>query len=173
VRSGWTLGAEPAITESTPTAARYKLAVASKKDATLTVSERHVLSTAYRLTDIDERTIVMLVQNGAPDAKLREQLRPIIDKRTELTAAEAKVASIDQTIDRIGEDQGRVRENMKALRGSAEEKALLQRYTRELNDQEDRLAQLKTDLQAATAERDARRRELSELAGKMHFEVGS
>ena len=44
---------------------------------------------------------------------------------------------------------------MKALRGSPEEKALLQRYTRELDAQEDRLAGLRkeiSDLKAKRAE---------------------
>jgi hypothetical protein len=35
---------------------------------------------------------------------------------------------------------------MKALKGSAEEKALTERYTRELNTQEDRLATLHTQV---------------------------
>lgn len=35
---------------------------------------------------------------------------------------------------------------MKALKGSAEEKALLQRYAGELNKQEDRLAGVRTEL---------------------------
>ena len=37
----------------------------------------------------------------------------------------------------------RLRENIKALKGSAEEKALLQRYTKQLNGQESRLEELK------------------------------
>lgn len=173
VRPGWTVGSEPAVTESTPAAARYKLPVASKKEATLAVTERHALHMTYRLADLDERTIVMLIQAGAPDARLREQLRPLIDKRAELASADLKVGTLMQAIGAIGQDQERLRENMKALRGSDEEKALLQRYTRELNDQEDKLAQMKADLQAATSERDTKRRELSELAGKLDFEVGS
>jgi hypothetical protein len=171
LRPGWTLAAEPAIAESTPSAARYRLPVTAKKDAALAVTERHVLRTSYRLTDMDDRTIVMLVQNGAPDAKLRAELRPILDKRAEVVAADARVAAINQSIASIGQDQERVRENMKALRGSTEEKALLQRYTRELSDQEDKLARLKSDLESATAGRDAKRRELNDLASKLSFEV--
>ena len=76
----------------------------------------------------------------------------------------AQIAEIDR-------DQERVRENMKALRGSAEEKALTQRYTQELNDQEDRLASLRDDQKKATADRDARRRELTELVAKLTFEI--
>jgi lipid II:glycine glycyltransferase (peptidoglycan interpeptide bridge formation enzyme) len=47
-----------------------------------------------------------------------------------------------QELDSINRDQGRIRENMKTLKGSAEEKDLVQRYTRQLNSQEDRLATL-------------------------------
>jgi hypothetical protein len=47
-----------------------------------------------------------------------------------------------QELDAINRDQGRIRENMKTLKGSAEEKDLVQRYTRQLNSQEDRLATL-------------------------------
>ena len=45
-------------------------------------------------------------------------------------------------------DQQRLRENMKALRGSAEEKQLLQRYTRQLDAQETRLDALQTEIAA-------------------------
>jgi predicted nucleic acid-binding Zn-ribbon protein len=46
----------------------------------------------------------------------------------------------------INQDQARIRENMKALKGSAEEKDLVQRYTRQLNSQEDRLIALNKEI---------------------------
>ena len=48
--------------------------------------------------------------------------------------------------DQIARDQNRIRENMKALKGSPEEKALLQRYTGQLNSQEDRLTTLNKEI---------------------------
>ena len=99
------------------------------------------------------------------------RLQPLTDKRAEVAAAEARMSSINGQIAEIERDQLRVRENMKALRGTDEEKALTQRYTRQLGEQEDRLATLRADLVKATADRDARRRELSELAAKLQFEI--
>ena len=52
------------------------------------------------------------------------------------------------------EDQGRRRENMKALRGSAEEKALLQRYTKQLDEQETQLETLRKTIRDTEAQRD-------------------
>jgi len=51
------------------------------------------------------------------------------------------------------QDQARLRENMKALRGSPEEKALLQRYTRELDAQEDRVDGLRREISELKARR--------------------
>jgi SMC interacting uncharacterized protein involved in chromosome segregation len=66
----------------------------------------------------------------------------------QIRAAEAEIAA-------IAKDQDRLRENMKALKGSAEERALLQRYTGELNSQEDRLAALRTQLDKLHRDRTA------------------
>ena len=48
----------------------------------------------------------------------------------------------DEEMKKIFDDQQRLRENMKALKGSSEEKLLVQRYTQQLNDQETRLEKL-------------------------------
>jgi hypothetical protein len=57
-------------------------------------------------------------------------------------------------VDHIVDDQNRLRENMKALRGSPEEKALLQRYTKQLDDQETRLDSLRKKIQETEEQRD-------------------
>ncbi|MGA3212490.1 MAG: hypothetical protein ABSD20_14380, partial [Terriglobales bacterium] len=55
----------------------------------------------------------------------------------------------------VFEDQERVRENLKALKGSAEEKELTQRYTRQLNQQEDRVQALRNEVAELHRQRDA------------------
>jgi len=171
LRTGWSVGTDPAPAESSVTAARYRVALPAKQEVSLVVTERHAGETSYRLVDFDERIIAVLAGGGLNEAALRRSLQPLTDKRGELAAAEARVASITAQVAEIDRDQQRVRENMKALRGSEEEKALTQRYTRQLNEQKDRLGALRTDLKKATDDRDARRRELSELAAKLSFEI--
>ena len=56
---------------------------------------------------------------------------------------------------KIFDDQQRLRESMKALKGSAEEKALLQRYTQQLNEQENRLETLRKESQQLEAQKDS------------------
>ena len=172
LRPGWTVAADPPPAETAPNAARYRVPLPAKQEASLTISERHAGETTYRLVDFDDRTIAVLVRGGVQEAALRRSLQPLTDKRAQLGDAEARMTAITNQIAEIDRDQARVRENMKALRGSDEEKALTQRYTRQLNEQEDRLAALREDLKKATADRDLRRRELVELAGTLTFEIG-
>jgi predicted nucleic acid-binding Zn-ribbon protein len=59
---------------------------------------------------------------------------------------ETQTKSRQQEVDATAKDQARLHENMKALKGSPEEKALLQRYTHQLDSQEDRLNTLNKEI---------------------------
>ena len=74
-------------------------------------------------------------------------------------------------IDRIVEDQGRLRENMKALRGSAEERALLQRYTRQLDEQETQLDVLRKKIKDTEARRDTANDRLEKMIDQLQIEA--
>ena len=64
-----------------------------------------------------------------------------------------------------------MRENMKALKGSAEEKALVERYARELNEQEDRVQSLQRDMSDLRQKRDAAHKKLNEMIEGMTLEA--
>ena len=82
-------------------------------------------------------------ENRRPQSRLsvnrQAGFRRVLDQKKQVTTLEAQLKSRQQEVDAITKDQARLRENMKALKGSSEEKALLQRYTRQLGSQEDRL----------------------------------
>ena len=60
---------------------------------------------------------------------------------------------------------------MKALRGGAEEKQLLQRYTRQLDQQETRLETLQAEMARATADVERVRKELAALISTVSFDL--
>ena len=73
----------------------------------------------------------------------------------------------------LGESQSnmqRLRENIKALKGSAEEKALLQRYTKQLNSQESRLEELKKETAGVEQQVDAAQAELDRIIEELSFD---
>src|SRR6266705_2527825 len=125
--------------EKAPGEYRFRLEVPSKATATLPVEEVRTLATNYQLSAMEEGQIGLFVKQGTITGEMAEALKRITAQKTVVANLEEEIENRQKDIDRIVEDQGRLRENMKALRGSAEEKALLQRYTRQLDDQETQL----------------------------------
>ena len=64
------------------------------------------------------------------------------EQKNQICLVQSDTESRQQELNAINKDQARIRENMKVLKGSAEEKALLQRYTKQLDSEEDRLTNL-------------------------------
>ena len=92
-----------------------------------------------------EAEVKVATGNALIKPPLEAKLREIIAKRQEIFEVDQEVRARQTEMEAIDKDQARLRENMKALKGSAEEKALLQRYTKQLDGQEDRLAALKKE----------------------------
>ncbi len=78
--------------------------------------------------------------------ELQDAFRRVLDQKNKIAGLQTQTGMRRQELDAINRDQGRIRENMKALKGSAEEKDLVQRYTRQLNSQEDRLSALNKEI---------------------------
>jgi hypothetical protein len=172
IRQGWKLVDGTTPIESTAQAHRFRVVVEPKKEVSLSVREAVTLASDITLTDFTDEMMVRLVASGLPAAEMERALRPLLAKKAELAGIERRLQALEAQRNTIVQDQQRLRENMKALRGSAEEKELLQRYTRQLNEQENRLDSLQQELAKATAERETARAALSALIASASFDIG-
>ena len=98
-------------------------------------------------------------------------LAKITSQKSVVAKLEEQMGNGQKDIDRIVDDQGRLRENMKALRGSAEEKALLQRYTKQLDEQETQLAALRRKIQDTERQRDAANEILERMIDELELDA--
>jgi len=104
-----------------------------------------------------------------PDVE--KALRRIVAQKSDIAVLEAVITGRRGQVSSISEDQQRVRENMKALKGSAEEKALVERYVRELNEQEDRVQSLRREITEMQQKRDAAQSALNGMIEALQMEV--
>jgi hypothetical protein len=162
-RQGWKLadGTEPA--ESTASFHRFRLNAEPKKTTIVSVKEYRPVSTRYQLTNVSDSQVDYFVSQNAVNAEVEKVLRQVVGQKNTIAAFEADLAARKVQISSIAEDQQRVRENMKALKGSSEEKALVERYARELNDQEDRVQSLQHEISDLQQRRDAAQKALTEM----------
>ncbi len=146
VRSGWELTSETKPAETTPTTYRFRLLVPPAQTSHLHVAERHTDFQYIRLIDRTEDQLLLLLRNAKASPATLAALQPVFDAHHAVLALDDQIRAREAEIASINADQTRLRENMKALKGSPEEKALLSRYTGELNAQEDRLTALNQQL---------------------------
>jgi predicted nucleic acid-binding Zn-ribbon protein len=103
--------------------------------------------------------------------EIEQALRKVMAQKATVAVIDGEVASRNSKISGIAEDQQRVRENMKALKGSAEEKALVARYVRELNEQEDRVQSLHHEVADLQLKREAAQKTLNEMIEGLQMEA--
>jgi hypothetical protein len=170
-RSGWKLTGGTTPVETSAGAHRFRVAVEPKKTTVLTIDELHPIESRTMVSNLTDDQVTLILRGEALSEPARQALRTISEKKAELASIDRARSAHETEGSRIGDDQERLRENMKALKGSDEEKRLLQRYTRQLDEQETRLEVLQRESDELTARRDARQAELDKLIQDLAVDV--
>jgi chromosome segregation ATPase len=157
--------------ESTADWKRFRLPVDTKQTASLTVEEARVEQVTYALTNITDEQVALFVRQQSINKTIEDALRQILAQKAIVAELDSQKSARDDERDEIFNDQQRLRENMKSLRGSAEEKKLLERYTEQLNAQETRLATLHKESQDLDAQRDKAQAALDRMIEELSFDV--
>jgi hypothetical protein len=170
-RPGWKLNDDEKPVESSTSFHRFRLTVEPKKTETLLVKEYRPITNSYQLSNISEDLIKFFLSQKMISPEIEQALRKVMAQRATVAGIDGEVASRNSKISGISEDQQRVRENMKALKGSAEEKALVARYVRELNEQEDRVQSLHHEVADLQLKREAAQKTLNEMIEGLQMEA--
>ena len=168
-RSGWSLGGTIKPVETTPAWHRFRLTIEPRTTATFTVEESRPTQTQVAVSSVTDDQVSVLVRTQALSAPLEAALRQVLTRKAEVARLNGEVARRQGEVDQIGRDQERVRENMRSLKGSAEERQLLQRYVKQLDDQETRIETLRREIGGLTTERTKAQADLTSFIEGMVF----
>jgi hypothetical protein len=145
---GWDLTKDtPKPEESSASFHRFRVPVEAGETAELTVEAVHPDETQYALTNLNSDEVELLVKQARVTPAMQQAFDQILSQKSKIADLDQQINQRNQESAQISTDQARIRENMKALKGSAEERALIQRYTGELNSQEDRLDTLRKEME--------------------------
>jgi hypothetical protein len=164
MRQGWKLS-DKGLKPDSQTANSYRFRVSLKAHETiaLPVNERRELMDTYDLASFGREQLELFVRLSYVDEVARVTLEKIIALKDRLAAADTQLRAIDRETLEIGQDQQRLRDNIKALTATAEARQLITRYIAKAGEQETRLEQLTKDKQAAARERISLQEELAKL----------
>ena len=172
-RPGWTLDTEAKPTETTPAAYRFRLDAPAGGTAHLKVRQEHTLDQYFQLVDAREEQMEIYLRNNHASASFLAQLEPVFAAKRTLAGLNLRISEEQTRSNGIVEDQKRLRDNLAALKGTAEERTLARRYTEELNAQEDTLAKLRKDVAALGEQRAAAQADLSQKIESLQIAEGS
>jgi hypothetical protein len=167
----WTL-LEPAepheVTESNW---RFRFPLPARQVTTFVVRQRRLRDQLYALTEVSPTQVSFWLEQRYLDATTAGVLRQVAALQARVAEAEAKIQRLNSDRATIFTEQQRIRDNLKALGDRSSEKELRERFIRTLNQQEDRLEQIGSELTAQTTARDQSRAKIVELTGALDYET--
>ena len=163
-QEGWILTKDtPKPEETSQSFHRFRVPVDGGKTAELKVEAVHPEQTVYQLTNLDDNLVKILVEQQRSTPAMQAAFDRILTQKQKIEDLSNQIAERKRESDEISGDQNRIRENMKALKGTSEEKALLQRYVGQLDSQENRLAVLRKEFSDLNAQQNQARVELDRM----------
>lgn len=170
-RPNWKLTEDEKPAESSASFHRFRLTVEAKKTTTLLVKEYRPILNTYKLTNVNDNEIKFFLEQKMINPDVEKALRRIVAQKNDVAVLDAVITGRRAQVASISDDQQRVRENMKALKGGSEEKALVERYVRELNEQEDRVQSLRREISETQQKRDAAQSTLNGMIEALQMDV--
>jgi hypothetical protein len=154
-RSGWKLIDTPDPAESSAGLYRFRVETRPKTTTELTIQEANPIQTTYEISDVESDEIDVWIKEKTINPEMEKALREVLRLKGEAELIQSKSQALAGEEAAIEKDQGRLRDNLGKLNsGNKDEASLRQRYIKQMEEQEDRLAQIKTEsakLQEASA----------------------
>jgi len=170
--AGWNLAADgPKPEETSAGNYRFRVSVAPKQTHTLTITTSRETESRFEISNLTGDQLTIFVRDGSIKPEVEQALRAVLDQKAKVEALNAEASKRDDQMSAIFDDQQRLRENLKVLKGSPEERALTQRYTQQLSDQETRLGTLRAEKAALEKQSQTATDELDKMIEALTFDV--
>ncbi|BCS32433.2 hypothetical protein TBR22_A16470 [Luteitalea sp. TBR-22] len=171
-RDGFTFApGTPQPAETGTSQHRFKVVVPQGGTQTLKVEEVREVETRVAVTSVTSDQVALILQGRNVDVAAEPQLKAVMAQNAEVARLQAALRDRRAEVERIEKDQARVRENLQALKSSAEERQLVARYATQLNAQEDRLVALRKEIEDLEVQRGKAQDELVRLANGITLDV--
>jgi hypothetical protein len=171
VRTAYELRSDVKPAEITGDWMRFRLQVPSKQTVAFTVEEGRPVFSTVQISNVTREQVELFVLQQSIDKAIEEALRKVLTQKDAVSDLAEKHSTLEDESQTIFDDQQRLRENMKSLKGSPEEKALLQRYTRQLDEQETRLEALRKEMAQLDTRKEAAQNELDRMIQALTFDI--
>ncbi len=142
--NSWNLKSPVKPDSESETLLRFRLALDPGETVDFPVVHERVSRTTIALTDMELRDLFAYSSNGVASKQVIDAVRQAQTLRAEVRRIESVIRHFETEREQIGRNQARIRSNMGPIDRNSD---LYARYMRALNEQEDRLNAIETELQ--------------------------
>ena len=157
IRHGWKLVETDAPVETTESLYRFKGKVAAGKVSKLTVKEEIVQSEQFAILPSDVGQLDFYSKQGEIPQKVRDVLMKAMQMKAAMIDTQRLMDDQTRRVAQITSEQQRIRDNMKTVAPNTE---YSNRLLKKLNDQENQIEKLQTELDDSRGTFEKQRREL-------------
>ena len=171
IRQGWTLTKDMGEPPSkSPIANRFRLELAPRETKEFVIAEQKAMMDTYSLEELVREELEEFRAKGYLDEPTLAVLEKIVTNNQKGRELNELITRAEQEMRTIGEDQRRLRENIKTLNETSEAKQLIARYVSKINDQETRVEELTKSIADARTEIQRLKTELQTMVKTFVFE---
>ena len=142
VRGGYTL-LNQRPTETTANAYRFEVKLAPASNEKFAVNEERIYQQSTAITNLSMDVLFAYAQNKAIPESARARFQQIADLKRQIADADRQAHDADTQINELFKDQERIRQNIMSLNNVSGQQDQVQKYSRQLSEQETRLVTLR------------------------------
>lgn len=146
---------------------RFEVEVPGSTQTAFMVKEIRDVWESIAISNLTPDNILIFARQKYLDPKTLKQMEKMVAVKAELARIENDLKTINGEREQIFKDQKRLRENLKGLGQTSEEKGLRSRYIQQLGSQETRLGQIEQQEESLKAQQKIRKRALDALIGNL------
>jgi hypothetical protein len=133
-------------TETTSDAYRFEVKLAPDSTQKFAVSEERVYDNTFEISSLTPDILLSYARNKSIPESARRQFQDINNRKREIAGLDEQIQNTQTEIEELIKDQGRIRQNLTSLNNVSGQQEQVQKYSRQLSDQETKLAAMRDSL---------------------------
>ncbi len=155
--------------ETTSNAWRFEVKLTPDSGQKFAVSEERVYDNRFEVSSLTPDVLLTYVQNKTISDNARRQLKQIADQKQQIADIDQQTQNTDNEIHELITDQDRIRQNLVSLTNVSGQQEQVQKYSRQLSDQETKLASMRDALSGLRKKKTALQASLNSSIANLDF----
>jgi hypothetical protein len=170
-KEGWKLVDTEAPGEKTESYYRFRVTAEPGKTTRFVVAEKGDMVESWQIQNVDRKQVGLWLEKRYIDETTQKLLDQLVELNDRIANLEHWIQQRTEEIEEIYSNQERLRENLQALGSSRDERGLRERYIGAMSVEEDRLAELRTQLQRWREEKAGVEEEIGSMVRNLELEI--